>query len=959
MSRKALAQVTAWMSAGLFVVFAAVRPASAQTGWSANLFLQPFPSPYLSDWENNPSIGSLTVFNNTGTSEEVLLHLTITERSRGEIARGSSLPIIVPPTPPPTQINSDRFIDWGTVSYNKSIENQAIRSGRLPEGEYTACLRIEDRSGGTLVDQVCADFTIVYPDQPQLILPADGEQVDFPYPIFTWTPLQVPIGYQIHYELRIAEVLPGQTPQRALEANIPQLETDNLLTTSVQYPISALPLERGKQYAWQIQALDQNGFAPSSNQGRSEIWTFLYQGSAGEGDAIVTVIDSSGGEPIPSVSVLSDGSALQLTDQDGRVFLRNMPVGTIDMIIQREGYRTQSVSVAIAEGTTSRLTVALSRIPDRVSGTVRDFYTDRPVDSVRVGYKVLRYQGGSITEGPDLLETHSGQNGSFEFADVPDDEFFLITLTREGYAVSRGAVLPRSLTGIKKTIVIVTLRARYPELQILAGPLRCAMVMKPTTAVVEGKVVSEAGDRPIPGAIVEIWKKGTGSPGQGDQGIASVRTDSTGRFRIDGITPGSVYFFRIFVSRRFHPYDTKGNPISVARAGIIESGVHRLRMLRGTVSGVVQALGAGTPLAGADVIILPQDSLLEQLVPDTSNWAAQTQPISRLVDPVRTDSLGRFSFTGLPINDPGHPTDRYAVWTRPAGHDAVWESVRIGDDGEHMMVTLRAPVARGSIVGTITSTGDGRGVGDAVIEVVRSRAGAEDLPGGNRQGVSYSNSDGSFTVTDLDLGEPYTISVRKAGFETSTPEEQILLSESERTRTVNLTLSPFRGIVRGSVRDPAGGPLFDVVITSPAAPELNASSFADGTFEIPNAPAIRLPLLFQLPGYRDVRDTVAVTPDDTAIVHVVMEEYSGALVAWLTDSTSQQPVRNAMVFASASLREVSDDSGPVAGGAGNDTLRQHRLQDHVGCCDDRSQRHDAHADQSTPGWTYLGNRAIR
>ena len=33
--------------------------------WNATVTMQPFPSPYLGDWENNPTIGSLTITNTT------------------------------------------------------------------------------------------------------------------------------------------------------------------------------------------------------------------------------------------------------------------------------------------------------------------------------------------------------------------------------------------------------------------------------------------------------------------------------------------------------------------------------------------------------------------------------------------------------------------------------------------------------------------------------------------------------------------------------------------------------------------------------------------------------------------------------------------------------------------------------------------------------------------------------
>jgi len=250
-------------------------------GWNVMVSMQPFPSPYLGDWEHNPTIGSLTITNNTTTPTDVLIYLTIARANGSMLATGNSNPVSVPPGAP-VQINSDRFIDWSTVTYDAGSRDQAIQTGRLPEGEYNACITLKDMSGPILVSNVCAPFTIVYPSPPSLFFPMDGDSLDSMYPIFTWTPVNVPPAYQLHYVLRIVEILSGQTPHQALLANIVQFENDNLLTTNIQYPISALPLEPGKTYAWHVQAVDQNGFPPSANQGRSEIWMFVTKDVLGQ-----------------------------------------------------------------------------------------------------------------------------------------------------------------------------------------------------------------------------------------------------------------------------------------------------------------------------------------------------------------------------------------------------------------------------------------------------------------------------------------------------------------------------------------------------------------------------------------------------------------------------------------------------------------------------------------------------
>ena len=157
------------------------------------------------------------------------------------------------------------------------MKDIAYRVGRFPEGDYRACVQLLDLFDRPLLTgPVCADFSIVYPDPPNLILPINGDTLRTQYPQFVWTPLQVPVRYQLNYDLRIVELLPGQVPSQALAANVPQYENSQLVTPNLQYPIDALPLQLGKTYAWQVQSLDQFGLPPATNQGRSQIWTFTY-----------------------------------------------------------------------------------------------------------------------------------------------------------------------------------------------------------------------------------------------------------------------------------------------------------------------------------------------------------------------------------------------------------------------------------------------------------------------------------------------------------------------------------------------------------------------------------------------------------------------------------------------------------------------------------------------------------
>ena len=66
-------------SVSLFALVAAglswCAPLHAQGSWNAILNIDPYPSPYYSDWDVDPRIATLTVFNTTTSAQQVRLTL--------------------------------------------------------------------------------------------------------------------------------------------------------------------------------------------------------------------------------------------------------------------------------------------------------------------------------------------------------------------------------------------------------------------------------------------------------------------------------------------------------------------------------------------------------------------------------------------------------------------------------------------------------------------------------------------------------------------------------------------------------------------------------------------------------------------------------------------------------------------------------------------------------------------
>lgn len=264
-----------FFQAAAFALTAAlpIAPAFGQQ-WSAQLSILPFPSPYVSDWESNPGIATLTVDYLGDTPAQVQFHLTVVGDRNGEIASGDSDPIDFAPNTVGRTFDTPHLVDWNNLSYPGDLEDRARRTGRLPEDHYRACIEI--RENGVSREEACAEFDIVWADPPSLLAPDDGVDVWEQFPQFAWMPVTAPLFYTITYHLRVVELLEGQTPARALEANIPHFEGDVPGETNLRYPEDARPFEEGHTYVWQVQALDQFGVPLATNEGKSEIFTFTF-----------------------------------------------------------------------------------------------------------------------------------------------------------------------------------------------------------------------------------------------------------------------------------------------------------------------------------------------------------------------------------------------------------------------------------------------------------------------------------------------------------------------------------------------------------------------------------------------------------------------------------------------------------------------------------------------------------
>jgi len=248
----------------------------------------PAPSSYPADWQTKSSLATLTVVNPDP------LPITATVRAEvtlGGFVVGATTPVARQYPAGTSFYETPAIAAWSTLSFTGRVRDSHEQTGRLPDGSYQVCVTLDNimtSTGQALLPATgCGPFTAYVPKPPSLLMPPNGSTVVSPAPVFQWTPIFGPSGGQPGYYFRLVEILPGQVPLQAIEANRPVLESSVSGTSVLVYPAYAPHLESGRRYAWRVQAINNvfvfNPESPSFNNGSSissasdpsTIYTFL------------------------------------------------------------------------------------------------------------------------------------------------------------------------------------------------------------------------------------------------------------------------------------------------------------------------------------------------------------------------------------------------------------------------------------------------------------------------------------------------------------------------------------------------------------------------------------------------------------------------------------------------------------------------------------------------------------
>ena len=239
------------------------------------LIVDPNPSPYISDWETDPTLASLTIQSFDQQPLELSLEAELTENSMGLIGQAQSQPLFLEPGDM-TQINAAELLVNESVQYNPDLEEQIISTGRIPEGDYQICIHVFEEPEHLIIQTVCQPFFIQQILPPEIIYPID---VDISFDQFTicqWTPVESSQPEPVQYAIKMAQVFENQTPEEALIQNSLILED---MTSDITFPVDWLLLDLDPSHpavliAWQVQSFDLTGIPIGDNEGLSEVASF-------------------------------------------------------------------------------------------------------------------------------------------------------------------------------------------------------------------------------------------------------------------------------------------------------------------------------------------------------------------------------------------------------------------------------------------------------------------------------------------------------------------------------------------------------------------------------------------------------------------------------------------------------------------------------------------------------------
>ncbi|MDK2842215.1 MAG: hypothetical protein PWQ17_1720, partial [Anaerophaga sp.] len=160
-------------------------------------------------------------------------------------------------------------------------KNQYRHNGRLPEGVYRIGFDVLDYHRDVVISRSFPALVMMYLIQaPRLVTPRETEEIDpamMPAVRFSWMTQGItnPLA-DVFYRFRIWEIRPdGRAAEEIIRSSRPLFQTETQ-QRFLLYDATLPALESGREYAWEVEAVDRAGEVLFKNDGKSEVSTFRY-----------------------------------------------------------------------------------------------------------------------------------------------------------------------------------------------------------------------------------------------------------------------------------------------------------------------------------------------------------------------------------------------------------------------------------------------------------------------------------------------------------------------------------------------------------------------------------------------------------------------------------------------------------------------------------------------------------
>jgi hypothetical protein len=224
---------------------------------------------------------NVTLENSSSSTKRVFLKGMVKTGTQKTLFEVHSSPFDLPPG---THIYSPITVSTArTAHFDPTIQNALNNTGEFPAGAYITCVAVFEEQNTIRQDENCVENNVEIISPPILVSPEHQSNPDNLNPTFTWIPPS-PIRNlnRVQYDFVLVELFDHQSSLEGILRNPPYYFETGLNQTVQPYPITALPLNFEKRYAWQITARIDDYIV-----GKSEIWEFVIKKKTVELDTIV------------------------------------------------------------------------------------------------------------------------------------------------------------------------------------------------------------------------------------------------------------------------------------------------------------------------------------------------------------------------------------------------------------------------------------------------------------------------------------------------------------------------------------------------------------------------------------------------------------------------------------------------------------------------------------------------